>query len=210
MADHSHSRAAVSHDSTDTPIDRHPQYLPVPLGDLRPVRRRQRRHLLGRLWRRHLAETVAACGVLLAATAALLAISRPADSVYLEGDRVHVDGVTLVHPAGNAGVVAGRVYQGPATLVLIPFRGGAVTASAVTFIHGEKVTGVCRLDPPSSGEIAESCELRMGRTAIDCRDTMPLSTPGTWSRRCSDGKRLSITVPSGTAVVPMPFPLGET
>lgn len=153
---------------------------------------------------------VAVCGLLLAASAALVSVSRPPASVYLEGDRVHVDGVVLIHPTGNGGVRSGRVYEGPATLLILPEPDGEVTASAVTFQRGVKVTGVCRLQPPAAGVIVESCQLDIGPTSVACRDTMLLSTPGTWERRCSDGARLSIAVPTGGALVPMPFALGET
>jgi hypothetical protein len=151
---------------------------------------------------------VAAGGLLLAATAALLSLSRPPESVYLQGDHVYVNGVALHHPAGNGGVVSGRLYEGPATLLIVPAGDGAVSASAVTFLDGEKVTGVCHLAPPSATEVVEACQLHMARTTVVCRDSMLLRAPGTWQRRCSDGIRLSITVPSGAAVIPMPFPMG--
>jgi hypothetical protein len=209
MAGRFHSRATISRPPPHVSAERRPQYLPIPLGDLRPARRLQRRRMTERLWRRYRAELVAVLGILLAATAALVSIARPTDSVYLRGDRVYVDGVALVHPPGNAGVATGRVYEGPATLVIVTGSDGLVTASAVTFLGTEKVTAVCRLDPPASGELLDRCQLQIGRSAVRCRDTMPLDSPGTWDRRCSDGRHLSIAVPSGAALIPMPFPLGE-
>ncbi len=196
--------------SGEVPVDRKPQYLPLPLGGLKPAHRAKRTRPASRWWRRHRAELVAGCGVLLAASAAVLSLFRPPASVYLEGDHVYVDGITLLHPASNGGVVSGLLYEGAATLLIIPGADGEVMASAVTFLHGEKVTGVCRLAPPAGGRIAERCQLQIGPTSVDCRDSMLLQTSGTWQRRCSDGKRLSIAVPTGGALVPMPFPLGET
>ena len=54
-----------------------------------------------------------------------MTLTRPALAVYLEGDTVHIGGLTLSHPADNGGLAEGRLYTGPATLLLIPRPGGA-------------------------------------------------------------------------------------
>jgi hypothetical protein len=162
-----------------------------------------------RLWRWHSYEILAAGGLLLAVAAAVVTVSRPALAVYLEGDSVHVGSVTLSHPRDNGGLAEGRLYTGPAALLMVSRPGGAVIASAVTFLAGQKVTGVCTFGPPVAAEITESCSLRIGGRSVTCEDALRFDTPGSWERTCSDGQRLTVSVPSGAAVIPMPFPLGR-
>ncbi len=189
-------------------IDRHPQLLPVPLGDLRPRRVRSAQSRL-RLWRRHSFEILATGGLLLAIAAAAVTLMRPALAVYLEGDTVHIDGLTLSHPRDNGGLADGRLYTGPATLLLVPRPGGAVVASAATFMGGQRATGVCSFGPPAATEITESCALHIGSRSVTCDDALHFETPGSWERVCSDGLRVAVSVPAGTAAIPMPFPLGR-
>jgi hypothetical protein len=146
---------------------------------------------------------------MLAVAAALVAVTRPDLSVYLEGGAVHIGSTTLEHPADNGGLAEGIVYTGAATLLLVDRPDGSVVASGVTFVEGERVTGVCAFGPPSADEIAERCVLHLGLTAVTCHDTLRFDAPGSWQRRCSDGQDLTVAVPSGTGVVPMPFPLGR-
>jgi hypothetical protein len=197
------------HPGTAGVIDRDPQHLPVPIGDLRP--RRQARTTLAplRLWRRRGSELVAAAGLLLVVAAAVVTVTRPPLSVYLEGDIVHVAGFTLSHPAHNGGLTDGRLYTGPATLLMVDRPDGAVIASAVTYLDGERVTGVCNFGPPTAALVAERCILHIGSEAVTCEDVLRFSAQGSWQRRCSDGQVLTVTVPAGGEVIPMPFPLGR-
>ncbi len=190
-------------------IDRDPQLLPVPLGDLRP--RRQARSVPAplRVWRRHSFEILATWGLLLAVAAAVVTVTRPALAVYLEGDTVHIGSLTLSHPPDNDGLAEGRLYTGPATLLMVSRPGGGVVASAVTFLGGERVTGVCTLGPPAATEITESCALHIGGRSVSCEDVLRFEAPGSWQRACNDGQRLTVSVPAGAVVMPMPFPLGR-
>lgn len=190
-------------------IDRDPQLLPVPLGDLRPRRRARSVAAPLRLWRRHSYEILAAGGLLLAVTAAVVTLTRPALAVYLQGDLVHIGSLTLSHPRDNGGLAEGRLYTGPATLLLVARADGALVASGVTFLGGQRVTGVCTLGPAAATEITESCALHIGGRSVTCADALRFDTPGSWERTCSDGQRLTIAVPAGAAVIPMPFPLGR-
>lgn len=162
-----------------------------------------------RIWRRHSYEILATAGLLLAVAAAVVTLSRPALAVYLEGNSVHVGTVTLSHPRDNGGLAEGRLYTGPAALLMVSRPGGAVVASAVTFLGGQRVTGVCTFGPPAAAEITESCSLHIGGRSVTCLDALRFAAPGSWERTCSDGQRLTVSVPSGTAVIPMPFPLGR-
>jgi len=190
-------------------IDRDPQHLPVPLGDLRPRRQARGAAAPTRFWRRRNSEIVAAVGMLLAIAAAVVTVTRPPLSVYLEGDTVHVGGLALTHQAGNGGLTEGSLFTGPATLLMVTRSDGSVVASAVTFLAGRRVTGVCHFGPPGATEIMEHCELHIGGASVTCDDTLRFDAPGSWQRRCSDGQALTVSVPDGTDVIPMPFPLGR-
>jgi len=190
-------------------IDRDPQQLPVPLGDLRPRWRSRGAPATVRLWRRRGPDAVAALGLLLAAAAVLITVTRPPLGVYLQDGSVEVAGMTLLHPADNGGLQSGLLYDGPATLLLVPQPDGSMVAAGVTYLDGSEVTGVCHLGPPTRAEVTERCQLRIGSAAVSCEDVLSFDGQGDWERRCSDGQQLSVSVPPGATVIPMPFPLGR-
>ena len=190
-------------------IDRDPQHLPVPIGDLRPRRQPRTTPAALRRWRRRGSELVAAAGLLLAAAAAVGTVTRPPLSVYLEDNTVHVAGLTLSHPVNNGGLTDGHLYTGPATLLIVDRPDGALVASAVTYLEGERVTGVCDFGPPTTTEVAERCVLQIGSTSVTCEDALRFEGQENWQRRCSDGQVLTVTVLAGAEVIPMPFPLGR-
>lgn len=190
-------------------IDRDPQNLPIPLGGMSPQRRALGTAAPIRLWRRRRAEVLAGLGLLLAAAAAVVTLTRPVLAVYLENDAVHVGDLTLAHPADNGGLGEGRLYRGPATFLMIARSDGSVTATSVTFLGGRRVTGVCSFGPPTASAIAERCVLDIGAASVSCEDSLRFDAPGVWRRRCSDGQELTVLVPAGTGVIPMPFPLGR-
>jgi len=190
-------------------IDRAPQYLPVPIGGLDPVWRHRKLPGRRRLWRKRGPELVAAMGLLLAVAAVLVNLTRPPLSVYQDGGTVHVDGLILIHPADNGGLSRGWLYTGPATLLLVGRQGGGLVATSVANLNGQAVTGLCSVGPPTSLEISERCVLHIGSTSVTCTDVLRFTAPGAWERRCSDGQVLDVTIPAGSAVVPLPFPLGR-
>lgn len=183
------------------------QYLPLPIGEFRAVRRHRTTPLRVRVWR-HRPGFAAAAGVALAIAAVLVTVTSPPAAVYLSGDAVHVDGITLGHPAGNGGLTTGRLYTGAATMVLRAGPDGTVVASAVTHEQGEEMRAVCTLDSSGATDLTERCQFRTGKTSFACDDVYNLSAPGAWQRRCSNGRVLSIQVPAGAEVIPMPFALG--
>jgi hypothetical protein len=190
-------------------VDREARSLPVPIAGLRPVRRSRRRHATLRLWRSRGRQLLTVIGLLLAAAAAAVTLTRPPLSVYAEGGVIHLQG-SLLLPAASPDVPAGdRLYTGAATLLLVPGRGGAIVAAAVTVLDGQHVSGLCDFGPPSAVQVAERCTLRIGRHAVTCDDVLRFAEAGTWQRRCSDGQSLVVSVPKGGTVVPMPFPLGR-
>jgi hypothetical protein len=145
----------------------------------------------------------------MAVAAAVVTATRPPLSVYLQGDTVHVGGVTLDHPSDNGDLTEGRLYTGPATLLLIDRPDGSVIASAVTHLEGESVTGVCALGPSTTTGLTEHCTLHIGSAKVTCEDVLRFEVPGIWQRSCSDGQVLAVSVPAGAEVIPMPFPLGR-
>jgi len=193
----------------DRLIDRAPQHLPVPIGDLRP--HRQTRLATGPvlLWRRRGPELLAAVGLLLAVVAVMVTVTRPALAVYLQDDAVHVGDLTLTHPRDNGGLAEGRLYTGAVTLLMVDEADGSVVASSVAYLGKEPVTGVCTFGPPTDTAIAERCLLRIGGASVTCRDVLRFATPGSWERRCSDGQELTVAVPKMAEVIPMPFPLAR-
>ncbi len=189
-------------------VDREPRNLPIPIGDLRPIRRPPPGGRM-RAWRRRGPEILVLLGVLMVVSAAMVTITRPPLSAYLDGDTVHVGGVTLTHPAGNGGLASGRLYQGAATLLLVAAPDRRVVASAVTYLDGAKVTGVCDFGPPTHSEVDERCVLAIGEQSVTCDDVLRFAAPGGWKRRCSDGQSLTVSVPQGATAIPLPFPLGR-
>lgn len=189
-------------------VDREPRNLPIPIGDLRPIRRPPPGSRM-RGWRRRGPALLTLLGVLLVVSAAMVTVTRPPLSAYLDEDTVHVAGVTLTHPASNGGLASGLLYQGAATLLLVDAPDRRVVASAVTYLDGAKVTGVCDLGPPTRTQVAESCVLAIGDQSVTCDDVLRFAAPGDWARRCSDGQTLTVSVPQGASVIPLPFPLGR-
>ena len=190
-------------------IDRNPQNLPLPLGDLSPRRRSRTRAFPIRFRRTRSSDAAAAVGILLALAAAVVTLTQPPIRVYLQGDTVHVGDLNLSHPTDNGGLKDGVLYTGPATLLLVPRPDGSIIASSVTFLGGARSTGVCDFGPPTRHEISEHCVLRIGVESVTCNDVLRFDAPGSWQRRCSDGQSLAVSVPAGADVIPMPFPLGR-
>ncbi|MGD0833675.1 MAG: hypothetical protein ABSA40_04510 [Candidatus Dormibacteria bacterium] len=161
-----------------------------------------------RLWR-HRVELAAVAGLILALIAVLVTVTRPPIAVYLSGDAVHVDGFTLTHAPGNGGLTTGRLYTGAATMVLTTGPDGSVIASGVTYDKGVEVRAVCALEAPTSSEVRERCLFHTDGASFACVDVYNLTAPGAWQRRCSDGQVLSIDVPAGAELIPVPFPVGR-
>jgi hypothetical protein len=56
--------------------------------------------------------------------------------------------------------------------------------------------------------IAETCTYELGSRRLTSTDRFSVATR-TWHREYGDGVETSIMVPVGSAVVPIPFPLGR-
>jgi hypothetical protein len=118
---------------------------------------------------------------------------------------VHIDDMTLTPFAQpDAGT---RVFTGAATLVIVAPSPRTERAGAVTTWNGLPTTGRCVLTD-GAAVVSEICEYDLGTARLTSTDSF---TPATrsWHRRYSDGVEITIAVPAGSAVIPIPFPLGR-
>jgi hypothetical protein len=118
---------------------------------------------------------------------------------------VQVDDMTLTPSAKAA---AGTdVFSGAATLVLVTAPSGLIRGGAVMTWNGLRTTGRCVLLERAGGA-TETCEFWVGTARLTSSDRYVARTR-TWNRRYGDGVDVTISVPSGSAPVPIPFPLGR-
>ncbi len=183
-------------------LDRSPQTLPVPLGGLAPVHRHTT--ALKRMMRRHRSAPLLALGLVAAAGGVWL--STP--SGFQAGrDRagVHIDDLLLSRVADT--VAGTEIFTGSATLVIKTVaevsRSGAVMAW-----NGVPTTGRCVLIHATSADTRETCDFTIGATRLTAVDGFDPVTR-TWVRRYDDGREITIDVPTGASLVPIPFPLGR-
>jgi hypothetical protein len=192
--------------SVGTPpaIDRHPQYLPVPLGGSAPVRVQppRRRRVVGA----HLQTLVSVAGIGCAAVGLGL-LASPPTAVYLTGDRLQVGGMVL-HTVGPIAGVQTVLFGGDASYVLAEPGNGSATASAAWMTSGGLSAGVCHLHP-APARLIDECKFALSTGQLTSIDVLELSQGAQWQRTYGDGVRVSIAVPSDGAAVPVPFPIGH-
>jgi hypothetical protein len=105
-------------------------------------------------------------------------------------------GSSVLHSQGG-GVFAG------AGVIVLSSNGTTETARASGSLHGDATTGVCQMSAT-----VETCRFTVGGSSLTSRDVYR-AAQGEWVRTYSDGQVVDITVPSGGAPVPIPFPLGH-
>jgi hypothetical protein len=118
---------------------------------------------------------------------------------------VQVDDMTLT-PSANA-TAGTEVFSGAATLVVVRAPSGLITGGAVMTWNGLRATGRCALLERAEGAM-ETCEFGLGATRLTSSDRYVASTR-TWNRRYGDGVDVTISVPSGSTPIPIPFPVGR-
>jgi hypothetical protein len=118
---------------------------------------------------------------------------------------VHVDGTTLTRVAEPA--VRAQVFTGDATLVIDAASSGVVTAAAVMTWNGLSATVRCAFRRSGTGGV-ETCLYELGSQRLTSTDRFDASAR-IWYRHYSDGVVVTISVPRGRTVVPVPFPLGR-
>jgi hypothetical protein len=188
---------------TSAVLDRRAQALPVPLGGLRPVRRQP--SALLRTWRRHQSAALLAVAATATGGAVWLAATPRSFTVEANASEVRVDGAVLTASSHGTGGI--RVFSGQASLALTPSKSGMVRGAAVMVWKGMVTTGQCvlHLGPLSA---TETCRFRNGAVELTSTDAFDVASR-VWQRRYGDGIDITVTVPKGSDLIPIPFPLGR-
>jgi hypothetical protein len=192
----------------DDLIDRNPQNLPVPLGGFAPVHRTRRTSQAVKVWRRYSAGVVALIGLIGAALGGYLAWLGPQVAVYAQGSTVSVAGTQLTLDPHQS-TATRSVFTGAATLEIVNQGNNREKAAAITYVGGVEQSGVCQLVQVAPGQLRETCSFTDGTTHLTSTDTLNSHSGSSWQRRYSDGKTVTIQIPSGGSVVPMPFLVGH-
>jgi hypothetical protein len=198
-----HRGAADRPDGTAA-LDRTPQILPIPLGGLTPVRRRSSL-ILRRFRRHHSTALLVLAGVAIAGAVWLSTTSR-SFTVEMTASGLRVDDVVLT--ASTPRFVGGmRVFTGEASVALAAGEPGSMRAAAVMTLNGVKTTGQCESHVLSK-TASEACQFKGGGAVLTSTATFDFGSRA-WDRRYSDGIGVTITVPRGSELIPIPFPLGH-
>jgi hypothetical protein len=184
-------------------LERSTQTLPVPLGGLAPVHRHST--ALRRTMRLHRSAPLIALALAASGSGVWLSTSPRSFDTGEDAVGVHVDDMTLTPVAQTAART--KVFTGVATLVIAAASPRMEKAGAVTTWNGVPTTGRCVLID-GAAVASETCVYDMGTTRLTSTDSFAARTR-TWHRRYSDGVEITITVPAGSAVIPIPFPLGR-
>jgi hypothetical protein len=196
-------RAIVPAAGTTGSLERSTQTLPVPLGELVPVHRHST--ALRRTMRRHRSAPLIALALAASGSGVWLSTSPRSFDAGEDAVGVHVDDTTLT-PVAQPGAGT-KVFTGAATLVIAAASPGMERAGAVTTWNSVPTTGHCVL-VDGAAVASETCVYDMGTTRLTSTDSFAASTR-TWHRRYSDGVEITITVPAGSSVIPIPLPLGR-
>ena len=199
MADRTIDPAAGT---TDFP-ERSNQTLPVPLGGLAPVHRHST--AMRRTLRRHRSVPLMALAFAASGCGVWLSTSPRSFDAGGDGSRVQIDDMTLTpieQPESGP-----TVFTGAAPLVIVAPSPHSERAGAVTTWNGVPTTGRCVLTD-GAAVASEVCEYAIGTARLTSTDIFTTATR-TWHRRYSDGVEITIAVPAGSEVIPIPFPLGR-
>jgi hypothetical protein len=159
-----------------------------------------------RKWRRHQPQVLTFAALVTGICGVWLAASPLTSTVAMEATGVNVDGafLTRVAPQTTPGV---HVFNGPASLAITVPKGGTSHAGAVMIWGGLATTGQCVLVVVDGGA-SDACQFNEGSARFSAADTFDARRL-VWHRRYTDGVDVTITVPDGTALIPIPFPLGH-
>jgi hypothetical protein len=135
-----------------------------------------------------------------------LATNPMTSTVAMDAAGVHVDGALLV-ALSHETVDGVQVFNGPASLAITAPRGGTSHAGAVMTWDGLATTGQCVLAVVAAGT-SDACHFKIGSARLASADTFDAQAH-VWHRQYSDGVVATIAVPAGSALIPIPFPLGH-
>ncbi len=99
------------------------------------------------------------------------------------------------------------MFTGAATLVIDTAPSGMITSAAVMTWNGLSATVRCVFLRSGTGGV-ESCLYELGSQRLSSIDRFSASSQN-WYRQYSDGVAITISVPRGNIVIPVPFPLGH-
>lgn len=135
-----------------------------------------------------------------------LATNPVTSTVAINAAGVRVDDAFLaaVSPETVHGV---QVFSGPASLAITTPHGGLSRAGAVMTWEGLATTGQCVLMVVAGGA-SDACRFTIGPARLSAADTFD-ARAHVWHRRYADGVDVTIAVPVGSALIPIPFPLGH-
>jgi hypothetical protein len=197
-------RSSAGRGPTIAAVDRRSQVLPIPLGGLSPVRRQS--SALLRRYRRHQSAALLAVAGMATGAAVWLSTSPRSFTVEMTASGVRVGDVLLTATAALAtdGI---RVFSGQASLALSPTKAGTAHGAAVMLWKGVATTGQCVLHVlPLSA--AEACHFKNATAELTAIDTFDFASR-LWHRHYGDGVEITIMVPKGGDLIPIPFPLGR-
>ncbi len=140
-----------------------------------------------------------------AGSGAWLSTAPRAHLVAMDAGGVRVDDVLLT-PSASGRSTGLQVFTGVATLALSVPASGIVRGGAVMTWNGRATTGRCVLN--MSTHTTDACEFSIGTTRLDAVDSFD-RTSNTWHRHYSDGVDTAINVADGSALIPVPFPVGH-
>jgi hypothetical protein len=196
-------RATLPASDVTTSLPRSAQTLPVPLGGLAPVHRGST--ALGRILRRQRTASLLAFALIAAGSGVWLSTSPRSFDAGNDAAGVHIGDILLTPVAQSTSGL--HVFTGAAALAIATASDGTMRAGAVMTWNGVSTTARCELRPGDAGA-EETCHYDMGPIRLTSTDSYA-ARMRTWRRRYGDGVEITITVPSGTALIPIPFPLGR-
>jgi hypothetical protein len=127
-------------------------------------------------------------------------------TVVVRGGGVSIDGEVLTaavqEPANGT-----RVFTGRGSLAITTVSAGTTRAGAVMTWNGLAATGHCLLHRAGS-HASEACEFTTGADRLTSVDTFDFAAM-VWHRHYQDGIDVTIAVPAGTELIPIPLPLGR-
>jgi hypothetical protein len=190
---------------TEPALDRSPQTLPVPLGGLSPARRQS--SALAWWWRRHQPTALTVIAIASIGVAVWVSTSPRSFSVVVRGGDVSVDGEILT-PAVQEPANGVRVFTGRGSVAIGAASSGTTRSGAVMTWNGLAMTGQCVLHV-TGANASEACEFTTeGGARVTSVDNFDFDAR-VWHRRYQDGMDVTIAVPAGTELIPIPFPLGR-
>jgi hypothetical protein len=127
-------------------------------------------------------------------------------SVALRGGSVSVDGAILTS-GPQMSAKSPRVFTGGGSLAITAVASGTTRAGAVMIWKGLATTGQCVLHVIGRSA-SETCEFTTGADQVASVDIFDFAA-GVWRRHYQDGIDVTIAVPAGTELIPIPFPLGR-